>query len=75
MREHTHIAIANDVPSLSVREVVTCSGKTFDKLFLQTKRVSRELELPRQDIDVLLRLTKQTAPLSTLDHSLLKELR
>ena len=51
MREHTHIAIANDVPSLSVREVVTCSGKTFDKLFLQTKRVSRELELPRQDIE------------------------
>lgn len=75
MRERTHIAIANDVPSLSVCEVVTCSGKTFDKLFLQTKRVSRELELPRQDRDVLLRLTKQTAPLSTLDHSHLKELR
>ena len=50
MRERTHIAIANDVPSLGVREVVTCSGETFDKLFLQTKRVSRELELPRQDI-------------------------
>lgn len=49
MRERTHIAIADDVPSLSVREVVACSGKTFDKLLLQTKHVSRELELPRQD--------------------------
>jgi hypothetical protein len=74
MRERTHIAIADDAPFLSTRKLVTSSGETFDKLLLHTKRVSRELELPRQGMwDVLLRLTKQTVPLSTLDHSLLKD--
>jgi hypothetical protein len=36
MRERTHVAIADDAPSLSIRELVACSGETFDKLFLQT---------------------------------------
>jgi hypothetical protein len=73
MRERTHIAIADDTSSLSTRELVASSSETFDKLLLRTKRVSRELELPRQGMwDVLLRLTKQTVPPSTLDHSLLK---
>jgi hypothetical protein len=48
MRERTHIAIADDTPSLSTRKLVTSSGETFDKLLLHTKRVGRELELPRQ---------------------------
>ncbi len=74
MKERTHIAIADDTPFLSTRELVASSGETLDKLLLQTKCVSRELELPRRGMwDVLLRLTKQTAPLSTLDHSLLKD--
>jgi hypothetical protein len=74
MRERTHIAITNDAPFLSTRKLVASSSETFDKLLLHTKRVSRELELPRQGMwDVLLRLTKQTVPLSTLDHSLLKD--
>jgi hypothetical protein len=37
MIKRTHIAIADDVPSLSARELVACSGETFNKLFLQTK--------------------------------------
>jgi len=44
----THIAIADDTPFLRAREQVARSCETFDKLLLWTKRVSRELELPRQ---------------------------
>lgn len=74
MRERTHIAIAYDAPFLSSRKLVASSGETFDELLLHTERVSRELELPRQGMwDVLLQLTKQTVPLSTSDHSLLKD--
>jgi hypothetical protein len=39
----THVTIADDTPSLSAREEVTRSDETFDKLLLQTERVSREL--------------------------------
>lgn len=44
----THVTIADDTPSLSAREEVARSDETFDELLLQTKRVSRELGLPRQ---------------------------
>lgn len=74
MGERTHITIADDIPSLGTRKLVASSCETFDKLLLHTKRVSQELKLPRQGTwDVRLRLTKQTVPLSTLDHSLLKD--
>jgi hypothetical protein len=51
MRERTHIPIADDIPSLGICELMACSGETLDKLLLQTKRVSRELELPRQGME------------------------
>ena len=44
----THVAIADDTPLLRAREQVARFCETFDKLLLRTKRVSRELELPRQ---------------------------
>ena len=70
----THVAIADDTPSLSAREQVACSDETFYKLLLQTKRVGRELGLPRQGMgDSPLQLTKQTVPLSTLGRSHLKD--
>ena len=70
----THVAITDDTPLLRAREQVARFCETFDKLLLRTKRVSRELELPRQggSRDGPLRLTRQIAPLSTLDRSLLK---
>jgi hypothetical protein len=46
----THVSIADDTPSLRTREQMACSDETFDEFLLQAKRISRELELPRQGI-------------------------
>jgi hypothetical protein len=68
----THVAIGDNIPPLSARELVTRSGETLDELFLQTKRVSRVSEYCHvRWRDLPLQLTGQTAPLWTLDHSLL----
>ena len=55
MRERTHIPIADDTPFLSTRKLVSSSGETLDKLLLQTKRVNREFELPRQGTETYCR--------------------